>query len=335
MGRVDIKLGYSCNDACVHCVVDDYRDLLRSAGREQDRTTEQFKAELLESRARADSVVFTGGEPTIRQDLVELLEYARDLGYEIIMQSNGRRFHSPEFADSVVAAARVRYCIALHGPDATVHDAVTRRPGAFEQTVAGIRNLVERRQLVTGKIVISRLNMEALPRTAQAFLDLGVGHVSIAFLHAQGMARKMWDEVVPRYRDVVPFMHQAMRVLLDGRGGVDAETFMYCHMQGYEQYIGENQQQLEKYVELHQYGDSREVQDWSIVRPQIKRKFDACKSCRFGPICEGPWCEYAERYGGEEFVPVRGAPVRNAREVLDGSFRNEFAFLRILPVGMG
>lgn len=321
MGRVDIKLGYSCNDACVHCVVDDFRDALRNQGLRQDKTTEQFIAEMTDARSRADTVVLTGGEPTIRRDLVDIVRHARALDYRILMQSNGRHFCDPAFVDAMVAASDITYCIALHGPSADVHDAVTRRVGAFDETVGGIRNLVARGQQVSGKIVLSRLNVAHVAETVELFHALKVRYVSIAYPHALGMARKLWDEVVPRYLEVKPHLHRALDTIDRLNMSADAETFTYCHMEGYEHFISEIRQQLEAYVELQQYGCADDKLDWGVVRREIKRKFPQCRGCRFDAICEGPWTEYAERYGGEEFTPVYGAPVTDVRAILDGSFR--------------
>lgn len=331
MGRIDVKVGYSCNDACVHCVVDDFRDVLRQKRSRQDKTTADLRAELADGRQRGSQVVITGGEPTIRKDLPELLTYARELGYQVLVQSNGRGFANPDLADHVAGLGHITACIALHGPTAQVHDAVTARPGSFDQTVAGIRNLVDRGVPVSGKVVLSQVNYRVLPDTCRTLAELGVCQVSIAFPHALGRARKLWDQVVPRYRDVLPYVHEAIRLL--SRAGVssDAETFTFCHMQGLEQHVCEIQQQLSEYVELNQYGSDAGKQNWSQVRWEIKTKFPQCRGCRFDAVCEGPWTEYAEVYGGEEFTPVYGAPVRHVREILDGRFRLEFPGLAELP----
>ncbi len=332
MGRIDLKVGYSCNDACVHCVVDDFRDALQHSGRRQDKTFEEIQAELTDARTRGDQVVITGGEPTIRKDFKEILRFARQLGFEILIQSNGRGFSNPDLAEEAARLGGISYCIALHGPNAEVHDAVTTRPGSFAETVQGITNLVRLEQCVTSKVVLSRLNYEVLPQTVERLIELGSCHVSIAFPHAQGRARKLWDQVVPRYRDVVPFLHQALDRLRAAGRGADAETFLFCHMEGYEGHVTEIGQQLEDYVELNQYGSDRGVENWSNIRLQIKEKFPPCLSCRFYPVCEGPWNEYADAYGGEEFLPVAGQRVQHVREIVDGSFRREFPLLADLPL---
>ncbi|MBM3461939.1 MAG: radical SAM protein [Armatimonadetes bacterium] len=331
MRRIDIKLGYSCNDRCVHCVVDDFRDILRARGMSQDKRTEQFLAEMETSRARGEVIVFTGGEPTIRKDLPVLLERARDLDYAIHMQSNGRRFANSDFADKITAIAPITYCIALHGPTAEVHDAVTRTSGAFHDTERGIRNLVARRQVVSSKIVLSKLNQSVVSATVRRLAELGACHVSIAFPHALGTARKLWDVVVPRYRDVMEEVHAALDAATAAGMTADAETFPFCMMEGYERFVSEIAQQLEEYAEVRQYGDERETRDWSEERLRIKQKFPQCRGCRYEPVCEGPWTEYAERYGAEEFRPLRGQRVNEVAAFLDGSFRHEFPFLDLGP----
>ncbi len=332
MGRIDLKVGYSCNDACIHCVVDDFRDILRDTGRPQDKTTQEILTELADARSRGNQVVVTGGEPTIRKDLREILRYARELGYEIMIQSNGRGFKDPDLVAECARLGGISYCIALHGPGPDIHDAVTTRPGSYAETVQGITNLVQSGQYVTSKIVLSRLNFAALPDTVSRLIELGVRHVSIAFPHAQGRAMKMWDSVVPRYRDVVPYLHQALDRLHAAGCTGDSESFLFCHMEGYEHTITEIGQQLEEYVEINQYGSDRGAENWSRVRLEIKEKFPQCPTCRFFRVCEGPWNEYSRFFGGEEFVPVLGQRVRHVREILDGSFRREFPLLTELPL---
>ena len=65
--RLDLKVGFACNNRCVFCAQGDKREQLPAVnGR-------LLLAELLSARAKADSVVFTGGEPTIHKRLVSLV----------------------------------------------------------------------------------------------------------------------------------------------------------------------------------------------------------------------------------------------------------------------
>lgn len=333
MARViDLKVGYSCNDACIHCVVDDFREALSERSRPQDKTFEEIKLELKDARERGDFVVITGGEPTIRPDIADIFQEAHNLGFGIMMQTNGRRLSSPELADKLCAFGPPTFCIALHGPEAAIHEAITQRKGSFAETVQGISNVVARKAPVIGKIVLSNLNFKVLPEIVAKFADLGVRRINIAFPHAQGRARKLWDQAVPKYTSVIPYMCQSLEQAAASGLAVNGETFMFCHLPGFEHCVAELGQQLEDYQEINQYGSDEGAQDWKKIRVSIKKKFPQCSSCRFDPICEGPWNEYAEAYGGDEFSPVPGEKVRDAREILTGRFHDQFPLaFEVLP----
>ena len=68
--RLDLKLGFSCNNRCLFCVQGDKRARL------EDRSTEALIAELTDARPQCDEVVLTGGEVTIRKDLPAVVRAA-------------------------------------------------------------------------------------------------------------------------------------------------------------------------------------------------------------------------------------------------------------------
>jgi len=104
MATVDIKLGYTCNNNCRHCVIADQREHALDMIGKEDLSTEEFKREILKSRKRGfTSIIFTGGEPTIRKDFLELLDYASFIGFRVNIQTNGRMLYYPEFAEKVAA----------------------------------------------------------------------------------------------------------------------------------------------------------------------------------------------------------------------------------------
>jgi len=301
-GKADIKLGYTCNNHCVHCVITDQRDHARRIRGDSDRGTAEVLRELADAHHRGYSdVVVTGGEPTIRKDLPVILERARDLGFRLHIQTNGRMLAHRPLAERL-APIRAVYAVALHGPTAQIHDRVTETPGSFEQTVAGIRNLRALEQRVIGKMVLSRYNADAQTATIGLLLSLGVDTINVAFPHALGTARERFDEVVPRYRDILPDAHRALT-----RYGQQATLFYeavpLCLMGGFEHHVAEYACKPLQGRAVHKQLDM-ETRDWRRARSEQKCKFEGCARCRFDPVCEGPWREYPEHFGDEEFVPV-------------------------------
>jgi MoaA/NifB/PqqE/SkfB family radical SAM enzyme len=301
MATVDIKLGYSCNNNCRHCVIASQREhALRNTGT-QDLSTQQFKDEMLQSRKRGfTSIIFTGGEPTIRRDIFELLDYAKKLGFKITIQTNGRMLYYPDFARETVKYSP-HLVIALHSHTPEIHDSITRAKKSFEQTYLGLQNIMKITNDVTGKVVISKKNCQDMKKIAEKFHEAGVRRVYYAFPHAQGNAWKYFDEMVPRYSEIRKYALETIEYCDSKNIYLEFEAFPYCILPGKDKYIAENHPR--GFIELRQVGVN--PMNWNETRLKIKRKFPQCKECIHDKICEGPWEEYAERNGNEEFKPVK------------------------------
>ena len=294
MNRIDLKTGFACNNRCIFCVQGDKRKI------HKNKTTEELKGLLREGRKRAASVVLTGGEVTIRQDLAELVACAKELGYEIIqLQTNARMFAYGAFADSMIDAGVTEVSPAIHGPTAEVHDALTRSPGSFEQTVRGIRRLVNARIPILMNSVITRKNYRLLPDTARLFVSLQVRQFQLAFVHALGTAAQNFEEVVPRYEDTEPFVHEALDIGVRAGITVMTEAIPYCFMGGYEQYVAER-----IIPDTTIYDADTTLENYTTYRlTEGKLKGPPCEACTMAAECEGPWREYPEHFGWDEFKP--------------------------------
>ncbi|MHC9538584.1 MAG: radical SAM protein [Vulcanimicrobiota bacterium] len=315
--EADIKLGYSCNNNCIHCVAADARELCSLRGKSIDLTTAEYKHELQDSRSRGcDSITFTGGEPTVRNDLPCLMHFASNLGYSINMQTNGRRFCSLQYAEALSRIARASYCIALHGSNAKTHDAVTRVRGSFNETVTGIKNLVSLNQNVLAKLVLSQTNHLFQKDICVLLGDLGVRHITITFPHGLGNAGKNFIDVIPHYGQTVDQLHSSLDYCREKNIVIRTEAYPYCFMEGYEEHVTELYFNEEP-VELKQLGHRNFLIDWSKVRPTEKKKFHQCVECRYECICEGPWREYPEKYGENEFKPISGEKFKTRQELME------------------
>ena len=80
------------------------------------------------------------------------------------------------------------------------------------------------------------------------------------------------------------------------------ETVPFCMMAGYERHVQDLSLSERKGKQLKEIG--KDPLDWDKKRKEIKRKFGKCKRCRYCDQCEGPWEEYVDKFGDEEFNPV-------------------------------
>jgi MoaA/NifB/PqqE/SkfB family radical SAM enzyme/peroxiredoxin len=308
--RADLKTGYDCNSNCLFCVIGD--KLFTG-----DRTTAECVRELEQSRGTCEDVVFTGAEVTIRRDFFVLVRAAKTLGYRNIqIQTNGRMLAYRRFCEQAIEAGANEFSPSIHGPTAKIHDGLTRARGSFEQIVAAIEHLVALRQRVVTNTVIARQNARHLPELARMLVDLGVAQFQLAFPHPTGHAATYFEQVVPRMAEVRPFVHAALRIGIEAGVACMAEAMPYCQMVGLERYVAEVHIPPTEIVY-----DGYVVPDYGADRMQRgKVRFEQCASCRYEPICEGPWREYPERVGNEEFQPVAGAKIVDTAVVLDPRF---------------
>lgn len=302
--RVDVKVGFSCNNRCRFCVQGDKRE------RHPDRDTAAARRLLEQAVADSDSVVFTGGEVTLRKDVVELVRHAAEVGFRRIqVQTNGRMLAYRKLCEELVAAGATEFSPALHGPTARIHDHLTRTAGAFEQTTQGIRNLLALGQRVLTNSVVVRSNYRHLPELAELLVELGVYQYQFAFVHPVGTASADFSAVVPRHALVEPCCSAGLQV--GKRAGVQVmtEAIPYCFLRGHEDAAAE------RYVPRTKIFDAEQVlEDYTEYRlAEGKAHGEPCERCTWRRVCEGPWREYPAHYGWDEFVPRDDDPPADLR----------------------
>jgi len=295
VSRLDLKIGFSCNNRCRFCVQGDKRYRVEAP------EGAKLAAELESARAGFDGVVFTGGEPTQREDLPDLVARARDLGYRPIqIQSNGRTFASRRYCEQLITAGATEFSPALHGHVPALHDHLTRAPGSFAQTTRGIRHLRALGQRVLTNTVVVRANARSLPQIARLLVDMEVLQMQFAFVHPVGTAGEDFTRIVPRMELLQPYLLRALQVGIDAGVWADTEAVPYCIVPGYEACVVESRiprtRVVDAGVTVEDYGEYRLTEG--------KRKGPQCSECAWDADCEGPWREYPERYGFGEFHPV-------------------------------
>ena len=130
---VQLDLTYRCNERCVHCYLDhdDHGEM----------TTAEIK-DLLDQMADAGVFFLTisGGEIMMRKDFFEILEHARARTFCIKLKTNGVLIRKKE-AERIRALGVESVQISIYSHRAEVHDAITKMPGSFRQSIEAVRLL--------------------------------------------------------------------------------------------------------------------------------------------------------------------------------------------------
>lgn len=302
--RVDLKVGFRCNNFCKFCVQGDKRERLPA------KETGELVDALAEGRsAGATALVITGGEPTLHKDVVAIARRARDLGYSLVqIQTNGRAFCYEDFCRRLIDAGVNEFGPSLHGSTPSAHDWLTGAPGAFVQTVAGIRVLKKLGQRVITNSVITKANGRDLPALARLLVALGVDQFQFAYMHLTGRAGENKGWLAARKSLVEPHLKRALDVGIAAGRRVMSEAMPYCVMSGYEAYVAED-----IIPDTRIYDADRVIPDYTKTRlDEGKARGPRCGECAWVSRCEGPWREYPELFGWDEFVPVKRRPATAA-----------------------
>ena len=183
-GRMDLSLTYQCNNRCSQCYLKENADMMGSLETAQWKTVIDRLWEV-----GVPQVVFTGGECLLRDDLVELVEYSKQFTTGII--TNGTLL-SPELTKKLCSAHLDWIQITLEAASAKIHDEIQGRNGAWEETVAGIKNAVAAGLSVSVNATLSKKNAKELKKLIAFARKLDVRYVSTnAIINAgRGIAEK-------------------------------------------------------------------------------------------------------------------------------------------------
>ncbi len=133
-----LGLTYRCQCRCVHCYAE---------GRQRDPAQEMTTAEVKSVLGQAAEVgvlevMFSGGEPLLRDDLPELVAHGRSLGLLTRLSTNGILLDR-EYVAALKEAGLTQVGVSIDHAHPAVHDRMRGLPGTFEAAVQGVRNLRE------------------------------------------------------------------------------------------------------------------------------------------------------------------------------------------------
>ncbi len=273
-----VFVGSSCNNNCKYCK---YQNEQR-----QWKNIDEVKARLEEKRSRAgesadhDSVELLGGEPAIRNDLMDIVTYARNWGWRRIkMRTSGRPFSDWNLARAVIEQGVRIFEIKVNGYNQEIHEAVTGVKNSFWETISGISNIRSIRALdnkpfsafIAIRISICKENYNILEEIVRFLVPLGIDKITLSF-----------DDYDLSMLEAIPSIINTIETAIFNKIWIMTEKIPLCLLEGYEHHIYE--------IYLN-FDDEFE-------------HFDSCKNCVYYSTCKGVIKDYLSAQGADEFIAV-------------------------------
>lgn len=193
-----------CNLSCQHCYLNaedkHYKDELTNA------EARAFIEDI--AQMRCPVLLFSGGEPLLRPDLMELVAYAKSLGLRPVLSSNGTLI-TPEKAKELAAAGLQYVGVSIDGLPA-IHDRFRGREGAFADAIQGLKNAAAAGLKTGVRFTVNADNVEDLPAVIDYVAEAGIPRFCMYHLVYAGRG----SEMVARDTDLET-KRRTLQMLLD------------------------------------------------------------------------------------------------------------------------
>jgi len=188
--RVDLALIFRCQNNCLHCYAGGPHET-------PELTTEQWK-EVIDRLHQIGVFIltFTGGEPTLRKDLPELLLYGQNKGIVTGLITNGRKLKDKTYVGTLEKTGLDFIQATLESHKPKIHDLMTATKGSWKETVAGIKNIIPTQIYATTNTTLSRHNASDFLETIDFLKELGVAAFGCNSLIYSGKANAISEEFV-------------------------------------------------------------------------------------------------------------------------------------------
>ncbi|GAB4480658.1 MAG: hypothetical protein OHK0031_01980 [Anaerolineales bacterium] len=242
--RLDLALTYRCNNDCHHCYNLEHPPITplplgegTGVRAKSELDTEQWIQVIDKAWALGiPHIIFTGGEPTLRDDLPDLIAHAEANGQITGMNTNARRLSDARFVQRLVESGLDHVQITVESADADIHNQMVNAR-AFEQTIAGLKNVLATRLYVMTNTTMLRDNAASIPATLDFLADLGVPTIGLNALIHSGHGATVGTGLPER--DLAPLLKIA-RAKTEARGQklIWYTPTQYCHFDPLQMDLG-------------------------------------------------------------------------------------------------
>ena len=303
-----------CNENCLFCV----RGGKAKSIKYLDTKAAKKKIDKA-AKEKWQTFIFDGGEPTLREDIAELVGYAVERGFKnVSILTNGIKLAEKGFLEAIIkevekikkGKVNLSFGISLHSHKKEISEFLVGRAGTFEATIKGISNALMLKLPVSIYHVITSKNYKDLPD----FVDFlhkkfpKIKNLTFSFIYPAGAALEN-VHIFAKISQMEPYLYRAMEKAKKYRMDFSISTcgtIPLCYLKGYEIYTI-NQQKLDS-PENVGISDSTLQKRSKLATEEFhkesKVKGPKCKLCLLNRLCGGLWKVYAEQYGLDELKPV-------------------------------
>lgn len=179
---IDFSLTPYCNLKCGFC----YASACGRRKKEEYLSLEDFERIFKEmDELEILRVGFEGGEPFLRNDIIDILKLADKHNFTYFINSNATLI-TDKIAEQLSQTDVDKICVSIDGPNSEINDKSRGVSGAFEQTYKGVKNLLNHNVKVDGVLTLSNINKDYVVETFEYMKSIGINNAVIMLLASVG-----------------------------------------------------------------------------------------------------------------------------------------------------
>jgi MoaA/NifB/PqqE/SkfB family radical SAM enzyme len=335
--RTVLDVGWGCNANCKFCYY-------KHSHKQKFFSTKELRNRLKKSMSYGmESIEFTGGEPALREDIFELIEYAKKLGFKRLgIITNGIIFSDFDFTKRIKKAGLDEIKFSVHGSRSKIHDKIIGVTNGFENLMKGIKNAKKENFSITTSTVICKTNYKDLADISNLLTTIKPRRVNFEIINPIIDAKDLKQNIVASFSEISPHLHKSIDILRSKKLRLTVRYIPFCFMQGYEEHVCDlcqvqydpdewdyliknraeyglllsNLSQLLGYINMlkRKYIPKKDIAHRAVIESKLLRmttKSKACKKCKYDFICDGLWKLYTKLYGYDELKPWPGKKITN------------------------
>lgn len=304
--RNHLSMSVRCNNCCAFCMEADYHrtdDLYRQLDMSVPKVERLLSDGMID---RNYPVLLTGGEPTLNENLPAVAEFLKKNGIrEISLQTNGRMLSYLDYCVRLARAGITHFTLSIHGSSRTIHDAMTRSPGSFAQSIAGLENLLRLKQIMPNirictACTLTRINIGGIRDYLHLMLKHynGIETVILNPLTIRGNALRYSRQLTVSYSEISETVGNAIVQI-----GIPRESYNRITITDMPRCIDNVLSGPFENILLVDPALKKSHLARKLGQKGIKNK--ECAGCVCNDSCPGISQEYANIFGMDEFRPVK------------------------------